>query len=60
MVAIRSGGFSVVTGLTYKSQELLGAAKIFSKFGGSPKRLQIDGEGNLNTPLVKRYFEGAR
>ena len=60
MSAIKSSGFAVVTGLTFKSQALLGAAKIFSKLGGAPKRLQIDGEGNLNTSLALNYFEGAR
>jgi hypothetical protein len=42
MAAIKSSGFAVVTGLTFKSHALLGAAKFFSKLGGAPTRLQID------------------
>jgi hypothetical protein len=55
MAVIKSSGFAVVTGLTFKSQAQLGAAKNFSKLGGAPTRLQIDSEGNLNTPLAMSY-----
>jgi hypothetical protein len=53
-------GFAVLTGLAFKSQALLGCAKIFNMLGGAPITLQIDGEGNLNTPIAINYLEGAR
>ena len=53
-------GFAVLTGLTFKSQALLGCAKIFNILGDAPITLQIDGEGNLNTPIAINYLEGAR
>ncbi len=45
-------GFAVLTGITFKSQSLLGCVKIFNMLGGAPITLQIDGEGNLNTPIM--------
>jgi len=39
MAAIKSSGFAVVTGLTFKSHALLGAAKFFSKLGGAPDKV---------------------
>jgi hypothetical protein len=53
-------GFVVLTGLVFKSQTLLGCTKIFNMLGGVPITLQIDGEGNLNTPIVINYLERAR
>jgi hypothetical protein len=52
--------FAVLTGLTFKSQALLGCVKIFNMLGGAPITVQIDGEGNLNTPIAINYLEGAR
>lgn len=60
LAAIANGGFIVLTGLTFRSQALLGVAKLMSKLGGAPRAIQIDGEGNLNTPIAKNYLEGAR
>ncbi len=60
LVGLTEFGFAVLTGLAFKSQALLGCAKIFNILGGSPITLQIDGEGNLNTPIAINYLEGAR
>ena len=60
LAAIANGGFVVVTGLTFRSQALLGMSKLMSKLGGAPKTMQVDGEGNLNTTIAKNYLEGAR
>jgi hypothetical protein len=53
-------GFTVLTGLAFKSQALLGRVKIFNMLCGAPITLQINGEGNLNTPIAINYLEGAR
>jgi hypothetical protein len=33
---------------------------VFYSYAGALITLQIDGEGNLNTPIVMNYLEGAR
>jgi hypothetical protein len=53
-------GFAVLTGIAFKSQALLGCVKIFNILGDVPITLQIDVEGNLNTPIAINYLEGTR
>ena len=60
LTGITSSGLGVMTGLSFRSQAVLGSAKLFNQLGGAPKTLQVDGEGNLNTEIALNYFQGAR
>ena len=56
--AITDLGFVELVGMAYKTQSILGMAKIFSRFGAFPEEVQIDGEGNLNTEQAKNWITG--
>ena len=50
--------YAEAVGLAFRSQALLGMAKIFSKLGGFPGTIQIDGESTLNTGPAKTWMTG--
>ena len=51
-------GFVDLVGLSYKTQSILGLAKIISHFGEFPGDIQIDGEGSLNTEQAVNWLTG--
>ena len=51
-------GYGYQVGLTYRSQALLGLARIFAEAGGAPSVVQVDGEGNLNSKVAESYIAG--
>ena len=58
LAAVTDKDYAEVLGLAFRAQALLGMAKIFSRLGGMPGEIQIDGESTLNTESAKTWMSG--
>ena len=58
LAAVTDKDYAEVLGLAFRAQALLGMAKIFSRLGGMPGEIQIDGESTLNTEPAKAWMSG--
>ena len=58
MAGVTDKCFAVLIGLAFKSQALLGMARIFADFNGVPDQITIDGEGSLNTDPALAWMTG--
>jgi len=56
--AVTDLGFAEIVGLAFRSQALLGMAKLISQFGSWPHEIQIDGESTLNTKKATAWMTG--
>ena len=56
--AITDRFYAEIVGLAFRSQALLGMARIFSKLGGFPEVIQIDGESTLATSSARDWMTG--
>ena len=56
--AVTDHHWAEIVGLAYRSQALLGMARIFSKLGGFPEVIQIDGESTLATGPARDWMTG--
>ena len=58
MAGVTDKCFAVLIGLAFKSQALLGMARIFADLNGVPDQITIDGEGSLNTDPALAWMTG--